>query len=374
MARVGYAQGMTAIWRNDGSRWQILSPVGFPDEAALHGLVEEAPQLLPLSGSPELVVLGREVRLGSGYADLIAVEPGGRLAIIEVKLARNAEARRAVVAQILTYAAYLRGTEVAALEGNTLGAHLQARGHASILSAVLEADQKDSVDATTFADGLENSLEAGRFRLVLVLDEAPAELVRLVGYLESVAPELVIDLITVVAYNVGSDRLLVPQRVDPEREPIPEAPASVSARKKGEAFPGGDEFLSVIQEEPEERRPTLRRMYDWAIKLEADGIARLTTFRGAGGKKTLLPRVPGDDAGLATIWADSGMSLWRSVFERRAPHSIAPVEALIAPDTLKKGTWVTNPNDQLLAAVRRAYEEASGRMEDAPTTPGAVTG
>ena len=87
---------MAALWRNDGSGWHALAPAGFPDEAALHGLVEDAPQLLPLSGSPQLVVVGREVSVGGGYADLIAVEPSGRLVVIEVKLAKNAEARRAV--------------------------------------------------------------------------------------------------------------------------------------------------------------------------------------------------------------------------------------------------------------------------------------
>jgi hypothetical protein len=41
-------------------------------------LVQQAPQMLPLAGSPQLTVLGREVRLGSGFADLIAVESTGR--------------------------------------------------------------------------------------------------------------------------------------------------------------------------------------------------------------------------------------------------------------------------------------------------------
>jgi RecB family endonuclease NucS len=56
-------------------------------------LVQDAPQMLPLSGSPRLTVLGREVRLGAGYADLIAMESSGRLVVIEVKLAGNAEVR-----------------------------------------------------------------------------------------------------------------------------------------------------------------------------------------------------------------------------------------------------------------------------------------
>lgn len=80
---------MTALWREDGSGWGLLAAAGFADEAALHGLVEEAPQLLPLSGAPQLVVVGREVALGGGCADLLAVEASGRLAVIEVKLARN---------------------------------------------------------------------------------------------------------------------------------------------------------------------------------------------------------------------------------------------------------------------------------------------
>jgi RecB family endonuclease NucS len=60
---------------------------------------------LPKSYARPLTVLGREVRLGNGYADLLAVESTGRLVVIEVKLSTNAESRRAVVAQVLSYAA-----------------------------------------------------------------------------------------------------------------------------------------------------------------------------------------------------------------------------------------------------------------------------
>src|SRR5262245_21295106 len=120
---------MTGIWSNTGERWVLLAPSGFPDEASLHSLIEQSPQLLPLAGSPRLTIVGREVRLGSGSADLIGVEPNGRLVVVEVKLARNAEARRAVVAQVLTYAAYLHGIQRADLEQEILGGHLQQRGY-----------------------------------------------------------------------------------------------------------------------------------------------------------------------------------------------------------------------------------------------------
>jgi len=113
----------SALWHNSGGGWQLLRPVRFDDESAPHDLVEEAPELLPLSGSPRLTIVGREVALGAGYADLVAVEPEGRLVLVELKLARNADARRAVVAQILSYAAALHGLTIDELEHEVLAAH-----------------------------------------------------------------------------------------------------------------------------------------------------------------------------------------------------------------------------------------------------------
>ena len=144
---------MTAIWRKAGTAWSVLSPAGFPDEAALHGLVEEAPELLPLSGSPRLAIVGREVHLGSGYADLLAVESSGRLVVIEVKLAKSAEARRVVVAQVLTYAAYLRGMDRASLEHDLLGPYLSSHGLTSLSDAVKAKDQEGSFDAVALTPG-----------------------------------------------------------------------------------------------------------------------------------------------------------------------------------------------------------------------------
>src|SRR5439155_18213617 len=127
-------------------------------------------------------------------------------------LARNAEARRAVVAQVLAYAAYLHGLDPSVLEKGVLGSHLQARNYDSLSAAVATNDQEGSFDSETFGRGLIDSLKDGRFRLVLVLDEAPAELVRLVGYLAAVADRILIDLVTVSAYDVDGSQILVPQR------------------------------------------------------------------------------------------------------------------------------------------------------------------
>src|SRR5438128_5289225 len=127
---------MSGLWTNDGTGWKLLSPSGFEDEATLHDLIEEAPGLLPLSGAPQLAILGREVALPSGSADLVAVEVTGQPVFIEIKLQRNSEARRAVVAQLLSYAASVYGLDLETLEGQVLARHLREREYSSIADAV----------------------------------------------------------------------------------------------------------------------------------------------------------------------------------------------------------------------------------------------
>jgi hypothetical protein len=352
---------MSGLWSNAGHGWDLLQPQVFDAEKSLHDLVEEAPQLLPLSGSPRLVIVGREVGVGGGSADLLAVDSDGRLVVVEIKLAKNAEARRAVVAQILAYAAFLQTLDVEALERDVLGRHLRERGFGSLAEAAASVDQERAFDERAFADGLDTSLASGAFRLVLVLDTAPTELVRLVGYLEQMVSDLVIDLITVSAYEVGGSRILVPQRIDPKRPPMEPRARPRPPTDSGYLADGADDFIESIDAAPEDQRSDLRRLADWAGGLEAEGLVRLKTYHGRG-RLTLLPRLVGEDVGLATIWNDNGayLSLWRSVFERRAPSSIAPVESLIG-DSLGTGKTVRGCSDELLEALTLACREANTR-------------
>ena len=53
---------MPAIWTLRADPWRPLEVVPYDNERALYNLVAQAPHLLPLSGSPELLVVGVEVR------------------------------------------------------------------------------------------------------------------------------------------------------------------------------------------------------------------------------------------------------------------------------------------------------------------------
>jgi hypothetical protein len=325
----------------------------------LRDLVEQAPQMLPLAGSPRLTILGREVRLGTGYADLLGVESSGRLVIIEVKLAGNAEARRAVVAQVLSYAGYLQGLDPDQLESQVLASQLGQAG--SVLAAVEADDQQHALNRDAFQDGLARTLAEGSFRLVIVLDSAPDELLQVAGYLQLISDKIDIDLVTVTAYEAGGSRVLVPQRIDPGRRARELSDAEVNDRQAGVLYPGSAQFRATIADAPADRRDLLEHLADWADMLERDGLVKLSSYLGkGGGMVTLLPRLASDNAGFVTIYNDHNsayLQFWRGVFERRAPLSLPTVEAAAGIE-LRQGNWTPNISDELLDAVTHAYREA----------------
>jgi hypothetical protein len=369
MSRVrGFA--MTAIWHRDGSAWRALAPAGFADEKALHDLVAEAPHLLPLAGSPRLVVLGREVQVApNAWADLLAVESTGRLAVIEIKLAKSSEARRAVVAQVLAYAAFLHGSTRETLERDVLGKHLTDAGFDSITQAATDGDQDGTLDTESFDAALSESLATGRFRLVLVLDEAPPDLVRLVSYLQTTA-ELVIDLVTVASFRVGDQTVLVPQRIEPVRDQrhLSPPPSSPPKPDKSHVIDGADEFAGAASLLDGEDRQRAEQILAWARELEATALAKLSTTVGVR-FTGLNVRIPGDTA-IATAWIDKDvyLQLWRSVLLRRAPEEIEAIERLIGGG-VSQGASVRLLTLELFEALTAAYRLAAG-LSAVPTPAG----
>ena len=356
---------MTDIWRKDGEKWSLARPSGFPSEEELHDRIVEAPEMLPLSGQPQLAVVGREVGLGNGSADVLAVEPSGRPVIIEVKLSRNAEARRAVVAQVLAYAAYLHRRTVSDLE-NILRSHLDQRGHKDLAGAAAEASEGGTFDSERFYDALAEHLAEGSFRIVVVLDAAPRELVRLTGYLEAITTDrIVVDLVTVSAYEVNGAQILLPQRIDPERAAEP-ARLGTGHRtpSSGVLTEGSERFRESIHDVPdEEQAARLRRLADWGDAIGAEGLCRPQSFEGTAETTNLLLRLPTENAGFAYASNSSGnarLYLYRSVIERHAPGMFDTIETA-AETKIGKGTRPKAITPALLDALTEAYREAAGK-------------
>ncbi|MCY3652759.1 MAG: hypothetical protein OXG89_07015 [bacterium] len=350
---------VSGIWTQNQAGWQLREPERFSDEATLHKLIEETPEMLPLAGAPALLMLGSEVSLGSGYADLVGVESSGRPVIIEIKLAKSPEARRAVVAQILAYAANLHGMTREQLEYRFIS-ELKRRGHESIVDA-MRSLQEEAFEDEEFNAALDEHLREGRFRLVFVLDDVPTQLRTLVAYLEHVTDKLIIDLVAVHSFDVEGTTVVLPQPVVPERHEV-----TVEEKRRGKSstvYQGSERFEQSISQAPSESQESLTLMLEWARELEEKGWAQLTTSEGKGAKRfTLRPLLVGENVGLVTIWNDGGayLGFWQSVFKKNAPAYIKRIEEL-AGCKIGQGNTIPNVNDELLKVLTEAYKHTASR-------------
>lgn len=88
--------------RRDSGPWETPDVLGDADEAALHGLIAEHPDLLPMVDAEAASVI--EFKTDAGPADVIVITAEGELILIECKLVQNREVRRTIVGQVLGYA------------------------------------------------------------------------------------------------------------------------------------------------------------------------------------------------------------------------------------------------------------------------------
>ncbi|GGN99321.1 hypothetical protein IEI92_05585 [Microbispora bryophytorum] len=356
---------MTGIWHDEGKGLVPLPAQRYADEQALHSSIERAPAMLPLPGQPRLVILGREVQLGNGYADLVAVDAdSGRPVVIEVKLAANSD-RRTVFAQVLGYASYIFRLSATAFE-ELMQPYVTKRGHATVAALVAAEVGDGSFDIDSFRNGMAEEFEKGNARCVVVFDAAPTDLIELAGYLQTVTNDrLDIDLVTVTAYDVGGSQVLVPQLVEPERA----LAASISpSRMQREAKPtsGSASFRDSIDSADPSHRELLRRLCDWAEQLQSDRLTTLFTTVGKG-RWILNPRLPGQSRGMFTIWNDGGayVSPQRTVIQAEAPNALARLDERLPGQIGQNNYLKCDINDEVLALLRSAYEESANRRTSA---------
>ena len=135
----------------------------------------EHPGLIP--GASDTAATCREFPTDSGPVDVVVVGGDGTVTIVETKLASNGEIRREIVAQVLDYAAQL-----AQLSSADFIARWVSRGASPLPADVVRP--------------LADRLSAGRFRLVLAVDEVHPLLYDIVSFWNE---RLTLELSLVVA-------------------------------------------------------------------------------------------------------------------------------------------------------------------------------
>lgn len=163
-------------------------------EAWLQELIEDNPSLLP-SGEvgteyAPLLCIGREVPVGSGdtkgYIGNLYITPTGHLVIVETKLFRNQESRRAVVSRIVGYAKELQQWDAEMLDAMAGNYFYQRDGQAArIIDAMAAKGYLTFSDEAALTDAINDHLMEASFMLLIVGDGIRSNVYQLAEYLNN---------------------------------------------------------------------------------------------------------------------------------------------------------------------------------------------
>lgn len=179
----------------EGGTRDIMSEASADNEAQLHDIVKETPELLPSDefgiGGP-LLVVGRETSLQSGYADLLCISRNGDLLIVELKTGtQNADFRK-VLAQLIDYGADLWRMSYEEFEsavvlryfGGTYASGDMVSDKQSLIEAAQEFwDGFSGEEVSMFRENLSDNLSSGSFHYVIVSQNFTSSMEKTFEYL-----------------------------------------------------------------------------------------------------------------------------------------------------------------------------------------------
>ena len=213
---------MAKIVIQDASKTgKLLDSVAFGYEEELKRYIIEHPSLIQLDSVTddhvEHITVGEEWYMGPGRVDIVLLGSDAVLTVVETKLKRNPEARRAVIAQVMEYGAYVSEWTVGELQEEMeafLGSDkcpTKLRGNnLDEAIAVLLGNAGGSENARDFLARVEQNLRAGQLRLVVAVDEVGEEAQKIVTFVNSFST-FDLFLLKISEYKDGNTTILVPQ-------------------------------------------------------------------------------------------------------------------------------------------------------------------
>uniref|UniRef100_A0A7V4KBL8 DUF91 domain-containing protein n=1 Tax=Fervidobacterium pennivorans TaxID=93466 RepID=A0A7V4KBL8_FERPE len=250
---------MKILIRDVGSkRWKFAEAIIARAESELQKLLVESPSLITIDeireGASPLVFAVSEFGLpGSGASDVLAFSPQGDIAIIECKLAANPEVKRKVIGQILEYAAYLWGMSYEEVDGRIQ--KLKGKSLADLVAECVAGEW----DEEQFREGVKQTLEAGSFILIIVVDEINEELRRIIRYLNECSKSAFsLHALEMKRFQIDQIEILIPHLYGISTKPT-------VSKERGQW--SEEEFFKVLEEKNTPNIVDLvRDLYDWSVR------------------------------------------------------------------------------------------------------------
>ena len=305
------------IFHLRGSELVRLRSERYEAESLLQRLLAEHPDVLASgSGGEPLLLVNREVPIadaedggGRWSIDHLFIDAAAIPTLVEVKRSTDTRIRREVVGQLLDYAAHATAYWSATTLQAAFAAACQGSGQDpdERLAEFLGFADDDGV----FWKQVEDHLRAGRVRLVLVADEIPREVRRVLEFLnEQMSPAEALAVEVKQYVSEGDERTLVPRRIGETRRG---ADRRASSRGRW-TLP---EMLEDLRERDLHQAATVAEH----LAAELDDFAELIMNRGAtqGSFGVRLPTGTGQHAFLATVRSTGQIMVAFNWLKRRAP-------------------------------------------------------
>jgi hypothetical protein len=154
------------------------------------------------------VLLRREVQVGDWSLDHLLVDQRGVLTFVEAKLLQNPEARRAVVGQILDYAAYAaENWKNGRLKQLAADYWRQKNGD---VDEALRNEFGAEFDTELFWSRVEENLAQANIRLIVVADELRPEVRRVIEFLNQQMRTIQVFGLEIRCFGEGGNTVVVP--------------------------------------------------------------------------------------------------------------------------------------------------------------------
>lgn len=350
-----------AIYRMVGDKKDRLEAI--PGTSFIQEGIKEDPDLrYTLRAQPEaieegLFILSEEFSnwQGSGRSiDLLGLDASGRLTVIELKRTNTADhaelqaIRYAAMVSVLTsddvveaHQSYLKKWGIDGEAEERIQQHLANTDFDEIYTVaprIILVSAGFSKELTTSVLWLNNNgLDIKCIQLRLYRNDQ----------------ELLLLESSQVVPILGTESLLV------------QAQGKMNEAKKQRSSPGqwlGKEvFEENIQNAREEFRDDLTRLYQWAVGLEQDNLAKLSTWPGEN--ISMRVTVP-DESALVSISIGGPVRFWPNSFKRLSPRSLTVVSELIGADIASSQNHfiqraLSRITTELIDALTAAYREAN---------------
>ena len=197
--------------------------------------------------------------------------------LVETKLSGNPEIRRAVVGQMLDYAAHARHTLNVERVRRTFEESITSKGQdpTETLYELLRPD--DDLDVEGFWRQVETNLKAANLRLLFVADAIPDPLVRVVEFLNEQMPGIEVLAVEIKQFKGDAGSTLVPRVIGRTSEAV-----GTTTRRSGSGQTFRHNEQSLIESFPDPQvQEAARRLFEVAHRHGAvfHGTNRSVTFR-----------------------------------------------------------------------------------------------